>query len=800
MADAQNWRNPKTGATYRGSIGGARDAIGYGPDGLFTEPVLAEASAAPGGPGEDAFSAFKSAFRGVYGREVTQEELNNLSAMVPLLQGRPGLTRLLPVNYLLGINSSILAELRNEDLGPIIDASPNILLALPGSRLRTFDQGYINKFIENLKARGDYASNTQVQALIKELEGDTGPAPVVPGTPGAPSAPAPPAPAGSKSPAVEIPATHTWIIDAGAQQWAYDQRAAGVPWADITVPKLAEFTKARWQSRATDPKYKALYAYAQAYYTTTGRWPTDVELNRYTQKLPKVPSISPDTGDLIPKPSEDGAAGGANAVKKWELPLGPDGKPAPLPPGYEWRYGADGTPIAFDISPGEKDVFAGWYQNPTTGGWEYNPFAGAADYLQFDPKSQTAWSDVVGGFTTRTGRLPTREEARNLAATLWAGADPATRDRAARFASMNGFWPTPFELEHGASQDTDANTGGGAAGQPGLGQVPVFVPGIGVVLVQGEAMGTGGVILDPFSGIPDSVRPWVREVLNGRMTAGQVPPSMRDWVNYSIGKFKDQLPVKRPEEIPWGTPAPGSSAPPGPQANPVINPIIDSASWQDAWRQYGPGGPAPDPATLLDPGIIGKLDNRLIMRLPIPTLRTLSPAILEKLDNSVLAQLDLETLGKLSDDRLLGNNAFKGAGFSNDVLLRFSNDRLKTFPKDSLGKIVTDPQRRIDLGIDPPPAPASAPGERSTEGVTKPIPAVPAPIPAPSKAVPAAPSTVPVSIPTPPVPAAPSPVATAPVAPAATVTMPTLPKPPTWDEEGWDAYQKTIQAGQPWLG
>ena len=798
MADPQNWRNPKTGATYRGNIGGARSEIGYGPDGAFTEPVLVEGTpsgSVPGG-GDDTFAAFKSAFRGVYGREVTQEELNNLSAMVPLLQGRPGLTRLLPVTYLLGMNSSVLAELRNEDLGPIIDASPNVLLALPGSRLRTFDQGYINKFIENLKARGDYASNTQVQALIKELEGDTGPAPAVPGTPGPPPVdkPAP----GPKSPAVEIPATHTWIIDAGAQQWAYDLRAQGVPWADITVPKLAEFTKARWQSRATDPKYKALYAYAQAYYTTTGRWPTDVELNRYTQKLPNVPSISPDTGDLIPKPSEGGAAGGADAVKKWELPLGPDGKPQALPPGYEWRYGADGTPIAFDISPGEKDVFAGWYQNPTTGGWEYNPFAGAADYLQFDPKSQTAWSDVVGGFITRTGRLPTREEARNLAAILWAGADPTTRDRAARFASMNGFWPTPFELEHGASQDTDANTGGGAAGQPGLGQVPVFVPGIGVVLVQGKAMGTGGVILDPFSGIPDSVRPWVREVLNGRMTADQVPPSMRDWVNYSIGKFKDQLPVKRPEEIPWGTPAPGSSVSPGPEANPILNPVIDQAAWQDAWRQYGPGGPAPDPATLLDPGIIGTLDNRLIMRLPIPTLRTLSPTILEKLDNSVLAQLDLETLGKLSDDRLLGNNAFKGAGFSNDVLLRFSNDRLKTFPKDALSKIISDPQRRIDLGIDPPPTPA----EKTTEGQTRTIPASPVPA--------AAPIPVPGPVPSIPAPSVPAPMATPPAPskipaasyaePAATVKMPTLPKPPTWEEPGWDEYQAAIKAGKPWLG
>jgi hypothetical protein len=307
--------------------------------------------------------------------------------------------------------------------------------------------------------------------------------------------------------------------------------------------------QAAWSRRQTNPKYAALFALAQQYFSQTGWWPTEVEFNRYTQNLKAVPAIhsSGETDlSLIPKPAEPPKPG---EHVKWQLPADP------LPPGWDWYFTADGTPKSIQNNQDKgRDIFSGWYQDPRSGKWSYDPLLGAADYLNY---SDPVWRQALVDFSRRAGRLPNLQEARDIATrALWAKADAATQRRAQQFAQLNGFWPTPWELENGPSSTPDANAGGGGQNAAGVGTVPVFVPGLGVVLTQGTPMGAGGVILDPFAGIPGSVSPWVKEVLNGTITADQVPPQMRQWVDYAMQKFRDQLPVKHPSEIPWGIPVP----------------------------------------------------------------------------------------------------------------------------------------------------------------------------------------------------------------------------------------------------
>jgi hypothetical protein len=382
---------------------------------------------------------------------------------------------------------------------------------------------------------------------------------------------------------------------------------------------------------------------------------------------------------------------------------------------------------------------SGWYMNPQTGSWDYNPFAGAADYLQFNPANQQAWSDTVGGFISRTGRMPNLEEARQLAIQVWAKSDDATKQRAQQFAAVNGFWPTPFELEFGAAKDQDANQPGtGTSGQAGMGQVPVFVPGIGVTLIQGSLAGNGGLMFDPFSGVPDSVRPWVREVLNGSISIDQLPTVMgangsnimRDWVNFALSKFQENIPRKMPSEIPWGEPgapkSPKDVAGPGTPGllPPEVTKPIEQGGFEDAWRQYGPPGqPLPTQAQLTDPSFVSQLDLRLIAKVPTETLKRLPNQVLMSLPNDVLiSKLDIATLAKFPNERWTGEGQWKGSGFDSNLLLQLPDDRLKSFSQDYLDKIVTDVTRRKAIGLPVPETPATTDGTVQT-AVMPPLPA-----------------------------------------------------------------------------
>ena len=628
---------------------------------------------------------FRAAFLSAYGRTVTDAELNNIGYLSTLPNE---LVRLLPPDTLAQMSVEKLSTFSNADLDAVFRTHPEILTDFPTERLLAFDAAYIQLFISNLEARGDYSSNPKVRDLATNLrqslqtQGSPVPAPrppdatpppdgSAPAQPEPPGAPPPPSgdgtppPPGTAAPAVDLPNTHAWVIEIGAQGIVATLRAEGVDWPDITLTKVRAKTKALWDTLAKDPKYKSIATYAQQYYATTGWWPTSVELNRYTQNLPDVPNFllnDDGTGTLIPK----NTARKEGELAKWTVPT------SPLPPGYEWRFSSDGTPIPFDNDQRERDVFSGWYQNPTDGTWSYNPFYGAADYLQFDPNTQVNWSDLVGGFISRTGKLPTLEESRQLAAKMWATADAATMARASQFATLNGFWPTPFELEHGPAKDKDANAAGtGTSGQAGLGQVPVFVPGIGAVLTSGTAMSPGSFVLDPFEGIPSAIRPWVRSFLNGEVTLDQLPKVpgadgqdiLRRWVDFSLAKFRTQLPVSAPEDLPFGIPSPNIAGPNDrADAKQLTQQLTDlrnvraeesidqfNAAFE---RTYGRKPTAedtsPDQIGGLAPEIVGLLPKSRLTGLPTATIASLGNDVIEKRLPERIGSLPPERVGRLN--------------------------------------------------------------------------------------------------------------------------------------------------------
>ena len=600
-------------------------------------------------PPPDALAAFKAAFKQAVKRDVTDAELADVGFLSTLATG---LLEKLPVSALRQLPLDRLAFFSNPfllaNLPEIIPRFPNErLVGIPyrgsfgdigtdanGKPLKFgFAVTDLDRLISDPGRRSELGGQAGYEGLLQPRVSSE-PSPEQPPLP-------PPAPEGGTTvpPPLSVPqaprgiaipaATHGWVTEVGAQTWARNLAASGVPWEEITQERLADDMKVLWELRLVDPRYAKILPYAEQFFATAGRWPTEVELNRFTQKLPDVPNLSPGGETLLPKPKEEPKPG---ARTKWEVPTDP------LPPGYEWRFSADGTPTAFDIDQSERDAFSGWYQNPTTKEWAYNPLLGAADYLQFDPATQQPWSDLLGGFIQRTGRLPNLEEARKLAITLWSQADPAARDRAALYATANGYWPTPFELEFGAAKDTDAQTNLNNS------QVPVFVPGIGMVFAPGSSLmgdaitGNVGFVFDPMQGIPGSVRPWIKEILNGNLPglsldksgqlsgdpgASGIPAEMLPWVQFSLMQFQKNAPIKQPTDIPWGTPAPELG---GPEVGPKPTPAPKEKEVAAPGAVTPPKVPPPPAAGAPAPGAIAPTGKEPTQPLPtapaVPTAPT----------------------------------------------------------------------------------------------------------------------------------------------------------------------------------
>ncbi len=694
----------------------------------------------------DPNAQFRAKFLELVGRPITEEELYSNQFLEALSND---LFVLLELERQATFSGERLSQLDNPSLKKLIEAHPNVLNGLSADRIAGrgqwegsgFGAGDIQKFAEitdNVSLRADL-ENVVAEAAKSGGEGGgkSGDAPAE-GVPGGPGGAKPPVSARPEDVTSIPPTTHGWVQEIGAQDWYRQKIAEGLQPAQITVELLREDTRRIWESRKTDPKYADIISYAEQYYASTGWWPTEVEFNRYTQNAKDVPNLN-SKGDLIPKPSAKSKEG---EHKKWELPKDP------LPPGYEWRFAADGTPVPFDISPEYKDVMAGWFQDPKTGQWTYDPIAGAADYLTYNKESQSDWGHILNAFISRTGRLPSLEEARNLASQLWSKAGLDSRDRATRFADIHGYWPTPYELEFGPSQSQDANTGGGGQNAAGMGQVPVHVPGIGTVLVQGESLGTGGFLFDPFQGIPGSVRPWVKEILNGRLTVDQLPAEMRAWAGYALSKFQEQLPQKRPEEIPWGVPGPSGIAPlPIPQ----IDAEAGKAQFLTAWKQINPSLPDPTADQLNDIAWLSQQDIGALKFLGGETLKQLPISALVQFDNQTLTtKLGMDIIAQLPNERLIGLTPYDKAGFDVDtlsklpddrllslpidIIAKLSDERLKTLPPDKLDPIVTDPARRQILGLPVDgiaPATSTKPAETAGDTTTaapvtvKPLPAPP---------------------------------------------------------------------------
>ena len=656
---------------------------------------------------------FRQAFQRLVGRPITEAEYNDNAFLATLSND---LFILLPIErqatFSAGGRLIALDNLHlNAVIAEILRTNPSGLSAFPGSRLAQFPIEAINGFIAHLDR------NDPQGALVKELRAAVTsaggappaaptPAPAPPtGGPGLTPPPEQPAPSATSAEAIPADLAHQFILEVGAAEWAHNLRAQGVEWEDITIERLRADMKNLWAERKNDPKYSQAYKYAQQYYlnSPTNSWPTPFEYNQYLQKAKNVPYLSPDGKSFIPKDGEREEGD----YPKWEVPTAADGSPVPLPHNYEWRFSADGTPIPYFTGTAEqRDVLAGWYLDPKSGKWSYNPLLGAADYLS---GGDTRWTDLLGGYAAHTGRLPDLDMARQLAMTLWQGASPDAQARAAQFAQANGFWPTPFELEYGAAGDTDANGTTGAAGQAGLGQVPVFVPGIGVVLTQGQAVGAGGYVFDPMSGIPGAVRPWVREILNGRTTLDQVPPEVRDWAIFSLAQFKEQLPVKRQEELKLAGAFPVSPLQPtttpfgAPMPVALMDEPLNRGAFLTAWKQLLPGQPEPTAAQMNDVAFLSTIDSR----------------ITQHLSSSMLRKFPLEALSVFGNEVLLK--------VVPDVIAKFPTERQMQFGKGDLENLITDPTQRANLGLLQPAATPSATtaatAPRAAEGVTQPVPA-----------------------------------------------------------------------------
>ncbi|MDP2659414.1 MAG: hypothetical protein Q8R28_01615 [Dehalococcoidia bacterium] len=172
-------------------------------------------------PTADPYAAFKAAFQAAYGRPVTQRELNNPEGELnDILDGRPGLTRLLPIDRQYTLDAKVLSDLSNEDLNPvlgyILNRDPKGLLNFSADRLTQFDVPSITGFYQVMSQVDP--ENQLTKDLAETIQRVSGQAPTA-GPPPQPGAPPVPPPGGGAGPAPGAPPT-TAPPYAGAGQFA----------------------------------------------------------------------------------------------------------------------------------------------------------------------------------------------------------------------------------------------------------------------------------------------------------------------------------------------------------------------------------------------------------------------------------------------------------------------------------------------------------------------------------------------------------------------------------------------------
>ncbi|MDP2659310.1 MAG: hypothetical protein Q8R28_01090, partial [Dehalococcoidia bacterium] len=164
-------------------------------------------------PTTDPYAAFKAAFEAAYGRPITQHELNNPEGELnDILDGRPGLTRLLPIDRQYTLDAKVLSDLSNEDLNPILgyilNRDPKGLLNFSADRLTQFDIPTITGFYQVMSQVDPEGQLTKdLAATIQRVSGQAptpGPPPPPGTTPPPTAAPTAP-PTGTAPPGTAVP-------------------------------------------------------------------------------------------------------------------------------------------------------------------------------------------------------------------------------------------------------------------------------------------------------------------------------------------------------------------------------------------------------------------------------------------------------------------------------------------------------------------------------------------------------------------------------------------------------------------
>ena len=170
--------------------GGIPTDVGAGEIEIIPRPGL---TAPPPTLTADPYAAFKVAFTAAYGREITQRELNNpVGELNDILDGRPGLTRLLPIERQYTLDAKVLSDLSNEDLNPILgyilNRDPKGLLNFSADRLAQFDIPSITGFYQVMsQVDPDNQLTKDLADTIQRVSGQS-PTPGPPPQPGAPPA------------------------------------------------------------------------------------------------------------------------------------------------------------------------------------------------------------------------------------------------------------------------------------------------------------------------------------------------------------------------------------------------------------------------------------------------------------------------------------------------------------------------------------------------------------------------------------------------------------------------------------
>lgn len=137
-----------------------------------------------------------------------------------------------------------------------------------------------------------------------------------------------------------------------------------------------------------------------------------------------------------------------------------------------------------------------------------------------------------------------------------------------------------------------------------------------------------------------------------------------------------------------GTPAP-APAPSTTTSEGVTAPVVGP----DGQTVVPGGGPGNDPYSSF------KVAYRTALGRDVTQDEMNSTEFLSQLDNSLLRLIPADRLRSFSLDRLakLDNSDLMRLG--DDIVAQLPNDRLKTFPSEVQSRVVTDPKRRAELGL-----------------------------------------------------------------------------------------------------